>query len=129
LVSCQFGSILARLGVLEQLRDAIVKDLVESDTEHQHEKELQMLKGIKNFVQAMLGEDEDDYDFYEGSGSDSDEEQVITIWDRYPLELLDELAERVYGIPQKKTIVYLHGYGSSSQSNTVTFISCYNVMF
>ena len=61
LVSCQFGSILARLGVLEQLRDAIVKDLVESDTEHQHEKELQMLKGIKNFVQAMLGEDEDDY--------------------------------------------------------------------
>ena len=123
LVSCQFGSILARLGVLEQLRDAIVKDLVESDTEHQHEKELQMLKGIKNFVQAMLGEDEDDYECYEGSGSDSDEEQVITIWDRYPLELLDELAERVYGIPQKKTIVYLHGYGSSSQSNTAKYLA------
>ena len=123
LVSCQFGSILARLGVLEQLRDAIVKDLVESDTEHQHEKELQMLKGIKNFVQAMLGEDEDDYECYEGSGSDSDEEQVITIWDRYPLELLDELAERVYGIPQKKTIVYLHGYGSSSQSNTAQYLA------
>ena len=40
LVSCQYGSILAGLGVLEQLRDAIVKDLVESDTEHQHEEEL-----------------------------------------------------------------------------------------
>ena len=123
LVSCQFGSILAGLGVLEQLRDAIVKDLVESDTEHQHEEELQRLKGIKNFVQAMLGEDEDDYDFYEGSGSDSDEEQVVTIWDRYPLELLDELAERVYGIPQKKTIVYFHGYGSSSQSNSAKYLA------
>ena len=123
LVSCQYGSILAGLGVLEQLRDAIVKDLVESDTEHQHEEELQMLKGIKNFVQAMLGEDEDDYGFYEGSGSDSDEEQVVTIWDRYPLELLDELAERVYGIPQKKTIVYFHGYGSSSQSNSAKYLA------
>ena len=123
LVSCQYGSILAGLGVLEQLRDAIVKDLVESDTEHQHEEELQRLKGIKNFVQAMLGEDEDDYDFYEGSGSDSDEEQVVTIWDRYPLELLDELAERVYGIPQKKTIVYFHGYGSSSQSNSAKYLA------
>ena len=122
LVSCQFGSILARLGVLEQLRDAIVKDLVESDTEHQHEKELQMLKGIKNFVQAMLGEDEDDYDYYEGCDNGS-EEQVITIWDRYPLELLDELAERVYGVPQKKTIVYLHGYGSSSQSSTMKYLA------
>jgi predicted esterase YcpF (UPF0227 family) len=71
----------------------------------------------------MLGEDEDDYECYEGSGSDSDEEQVITIWDRYPLELLDELAERVYGIPQKKTIVYLHGYGSSSQSNTAKYLA------
>ena len=123
LVSCQFGNILAGLGVLEQLRDAIVKDLVERDTEHQHEEELQMLKNIKNFEQAMLGEDEDDYDFYEGSGSDSDEEQVVTIWDRYPLELLDELAERVYGVPQKKTIVYLHGYGSSSQSNSAKYLA------
>ena len=123
LVSCQYGSILAGLGVLEQLRDAIVKDLVESDTEHQHEEELQRLKGIKNFVQAMLGEDEDDYECYEGSGNDSDEEQVVTIWDRYPLELLDELAERVYGVPQKKTIVYLHGYGSSSQSSTMKYLA------
>ena len=123
LVSCQFGSILAHLGVLEQLRDAIIKDVVERDTEHQHEDELQMLKGIKNFVQAMLGEDEDDYEYYEGSGSDCDEEQVVTIWDRYPLELLDELAERVYGIPQKKTIVYLHGYGSSSQSSTMKYLA------
>ena len=123
LVSCQFGSILARLGVLEQLRDAIVKDLVVGDTEHQHEEELQMLESINNFVQAMLGEDEDDYDCYEGSGSDNDEEQIVTIWDRYPLELLDELAERVYGVPQTKTIVYLHGYGSSSQSNTVKYLA------
>ena len=122
LVSCQFGSILARLGVLEQLRDAIVKDLVESDTEHQHEKELQMLKGIKNFVQAMLGEDADDYELYEDCDS-GDEEQIVTIWDRYPLELLDELAERVYGVPQKKTIVYLHGYGSSSQSSTMKYLA------
>ena len=82
-----------------------------------------MLKGIKNFVQAMLGEDEDDYEYYEGSGSDSDEERVVTIWDRYPHELLDELAERVYGIPQKKTIVYLHGYGSSGQSNTAKYLA------
>ena len=44
LVSCEFGSILANLGVLEQVRDAIIKELVESDTEHQHEKELLMLK-------------------------------------------------------------------------------------
>lgn len=123
LVSCQFGRILADLGVLEQLRDAIIKDLVEGDTELQHEEELQMLKGIKNFVQAMLGEDEDDYECYEGSGSDCGEEQVVTIWDRYPLELLDELAERVYGVPQKKTIVYLHGYGSSSQSSTMKYLA------
>ena len=123
LVSCQFGSILTDLGVLEQLRDAIVKDLVESDTEHQHEEELLRLKSINNFVQAMLGEDEDDYECYEGSGSGSDEEQIVTIWDRYPLELLDELTERVYGIPQTKTIVYLHGYGSSSQSNTVKYLT------
>jgi predicted esterase YcpF (UPF0227 family) len=122
LVSCQFGSILAGLGVLEQLRDAIIKDLIEKDTKHQYEHELQMLKGIKNFVQAMLGEDEDDYDYYEGCDNGS-EEQVITIWDRYPLELLDELAERVYGVPQKKTIVYLHGYGSSSQSSTATYLA------
>ena len=132
LVSCQFGSILARLGALEQLRDAIVKDLVEGDTEHQHEEELQRLKGINNFVQAMLGEDEDDYDCYEDCDSDSKEEQVVTIWDRYPLELLDELAARVYGVPQTKTIVYLHGYGSSSQSNTVKYLANnmpgYNVM-
>ena len=123
LVSCQFGSRLAHLGVLEQLRDAIIKDLVESDTEHKHKEELQMLKSIKNFVQAMLGEDADDYDFYEGSGSDSDEEQVVTIWDRYPLELLDELAERIYGVPQTKTIVYFHGYGSSSQSDTAKYLA------
>ena len=122
LVSCQFGSILAGLGVLEQLRDAIVRDLVESDTEHQHEEELQRLKSIKNFVQAMLGEDADDYECYEDCDSGS-EEQVVTIWDRYPLELLDELAERVYGVPQKKTIVYLHGYGSSSQSNTAKYLA------
>ena len=123
LVSCQFGSILAGLGVLEQLRDAIIKDLVESDTEHKHKEELQMLKSLKNCVQAMLGEDADDYDFYEGSGSDSEEELVVTIWDRYPLELLDELAERIYGVPQTKTIVYFHGYGSSSQSDTAKYLA------
>lgn len=122
LVSCEFGSILANLGVLEQVRDAIITELVESDTEHQHEKELLMLKGIKNFVQAMLGEDADDYELYEDCDS-GDEEQIVTIWNRYPLELLDELAERVYGVPQKKTIIYLHGYGSSSQSNTVKYLA------
>ncbi|MBO6251353.1 MAG: hypothetical protein J6N71_08400 [Muribaculaceae bacterium] len=122
LVSCQFGRLLEHLGVLEQLRDAIVRDLVESDTHHRHDEELQMLKSIKNFVQAMLGEDEYDYDYCADCDS-GDEKQVITIWDRYPLELLDELAVRVYGVPQKKTIVYLHGYGSSSQSSTMKYLA------
>ncbi len=122
LVSCQFGSILADLGVLEQLRDAIVEDLVKCDADHRYEEELLMLKRINNFVQAMLGEDADDCELYEDCGS-GDEEQIVTIWDRYPLELLDELAERVYGVPQKKTIVYLHGYGSSSQSSTMKYLA------
>ena len=88
---CEFGLILARLGALEQLRDAIIKDLVEGDTEHQYEEELQMLKGIKNYEQAMLGYELDDT-------SDSEEDQVVYIWDRYPLELLDELAKRIDGV-------------------------------
>ncbi len=125
LVSCQFDWILAHLGALEELRDAIIKDLTECDTEHQYEHELQKLKGIKNCEQAMTG-DSDDFDDIEEDDDDTnreDEEQIVQIWDRYPLELLDELAERVYGVPQTKTIVYLHGYGSSSQSNTVKYLA------
>ena len=113
---CEFGRILAHLGALEQLRDAIIKDLVEGDTEHQYEEELLMLKSIKNLEQAMLGYELDDT-------SDSEEDQIVYIWDRYPLELLDELAKRIDGVPQKKTIVYLHGYGSSSQSSTMKYLA------
>ena len=120
LVSCEYVAILEHLGVLEQLRDAIINDLIEKDAKHQYEHELQMLKGIKNCGQAM-GYWE--YDFLDGDTKQEDEEQVVEIWDRYPLELLDELAERVYGVPQKKTIVYLHGYGSSSQSNTAKYLA------
>ena len=115
LVSCQMGAILANLGVLEDLRDAIVQDLVENDTEHEHERELQMLKGIQDFEEAREG-------YIELTLPDGDSDE-LTIWDRYPLELLDELAARVYGTPRKKTIVYLHGYGSSSQSSTMKYLA------
>ncbi len=120
LASCQMAMILDHLGALEDLRDAMIKDLVECDTEHQHERELQLLKGIKNCEQAM-GADESDF-LDDDETEQESEEQIVEIWDRYPLEMLDELAERVYGVPRVKTIVYLHGYGSSSQSGTAAYL-------
>ena len=86
--------ILLRLGALEQLRDAIIEDLVQGDTEHQFDHELQMLKGIKDCEHAMIAPwDEPD--------DAAEDEEFVTVWNNYPQDLLDELARRFEGIQKK----------------------------
>lgn len=86
--------ILLRLGALEQLRDAIIEDLVEGDTEHQFDHKLQMLKGIKDCERAMIAPwDEPD--------DSAEDEKFVTVWNNYPQDLLDELARRFEGIQKK----------------------------
>ena len=86
--------ILDHLGALEQLRDAIIEDLVEGDTEHQFEHKLQMLKGIKDCERAMIAPwDEPD--------DAAEDEEFITVWNNYPQDMLDELAKRFEGIQKK----------------------------
>ncbi len=86
--------ILLRLGALEQLRDAIVEELVEGDTEHQFEHELQMLKGIKDFERTMI-------EPFGEPGDAPEDEKFVVIWNNYPQDLLDELARRFDGIQNK----------------------------
>ena len=86
--------ILDHLGALEQLRDAIIEDLVKGDTEHQFEHKLQMLKGIKDCERAMIAPwDEPD--------DAAEDELFVTVENNYPQDLLDELARRFEGIQKQ----------------------------
>jgi hypothetical protein len=89
-----YSLILCRLGALEQLRDAMVEDLVKRDTEHQFENELQMLKGIKDFERTMI-------EPFGEPGDAPEDEKFVVIWNNYPQDLLDELARRFEGIQKK----------------------------
>ena len=89
-----YSLILCRLGALEQLRDAMVEDLVKRDTEHQFENELQMLKGIKDFERTMI-------EPFGEPGDAPEDEKFVVIRNNYPQDLLDELARRFEGIQKK----------------------------
>ena len=86
--------ILLRFDALDQLRDAMIEDLLKRDTEHQFENELQMLKGIKDFERTMI-------EPFGEPGDAPDDEKFVVIWNNYPQDLLDELARRFEGIQNK----------------------------
>ena len=85
---CPYRFILKHLGVFEQLRDAMIEDLIESDTEHQYEHVLQMLKEITDCERVMIAPFDDD----------EEDVEYITICNEYPSEMLDELAKRIDGV-------------------------------
>ena len=85
--ACELEKILYHLEVLGDLRDSIVKDM-EGKTEF--EDVLPTIKNITDFDKDILGEIIDE----EGSIIDN-VEPIIKIIGEFPLEILDEIAERL----------------------------------